>query len=276
MPALSDDLVRKRAWGSVRLVIEDDAFLSTKDSGRLRSWLLHRLLTETVADLEALHAARDQFVTGSERPLISDSRWSSAEAEFTADELTIAGQQVMQAWETQLMSAMVNIAARQHGHVLEVGFGMGISAEYFQVHGVSSHTIIELNDDVFERAERWRATRPDADIRLIRGRWQDTIDRSGEFDAVFYDAYPVSDLEVAKLVQVPFPVTFFEAARRVLRPGGVLTYYTNEIDSLSRWHQRALLKSFQRFNVAVVDGLRPPEDCHYWWAPSMVVVGAYA
>jgi guanidinoacetate N-methyltransferase len=271
----SRELSRKRRWGRIQLILDDDEFLRTRGPEQLRSWLLHRLLTETVADLEALDGFKESFAPGSERPLISDTLWPGAAAEFTTDELVIAGQQVMQAWETPLMAAMADVAAREHGDVLEVGFGMGISARMLQERGVSSHTIVELNDEVLARAQEWRAASPGADIRLVRGSWEETADSLGKFDAVFYDVYPVSDLEVAKLVQVPFPDQFFGVARSLLRPGGVFTYYTNEIDSLSRWHQRRLLEHFQRITIEIVSDLEPPSECHYWWAPSMAVVGAY-
>lgn len=264
---------RRRPWGRVEFSIDDTGFLGDDPNAK---WLLYRLLSETVADLEALDELKKRFVAGAERPLIGRTRWASAAAEYGPDDLLIAGQQVMQSWETPLMAAMVDIAARTHGDVLEIGFGMGISAELFQSAGVRSHTVVELNDAVFERAEKWRAVHPDADIRLRHGCWQDHVELLGPFDAVFYDAYPISDEELAGLTQVPFPRELFRAAARLLRPGGVFTYYSNEIDSLSRWHQRSLLDHFASFSVSVVRGLRPPADCHYWWAPSMAVVAAYA
>jgi guanidinoacetate N-methyltransferase len=235
---------------------------------------MYRLLSETVADLEALNEARDGFIAGSERPLINQTPWTTAAADYTEDGLVIAGQQVMQSWEARLMEALVEITARSHGDVLEVGFGMGISASLLQERKVASHTIIELNDEVLARAQEWRSTMPDSDIRLIHGSWQDAVTSLGKYDAVLYDVYPVSDIEVAQLVQMPFPADFFAAAKNLLRPNGVLTYYTNEIDSLSRWHQRHLLKNFRSFTVQVVEDLNPPPDCHYWWAPSMAVVCA--
>ena len=70
------------------------------------------------------------------------------------------------------------------------------------------------------------------------------------------------------------PRTFFQEAADLLRPGGAFTYFSNEVDSLSREHQRALLRRFQRIEVSIVDNLEPPEECQYWWAPSMVVVKA--
>jgi SAM-dependent methyltransferase len=271
---MSMEFVRKRRWGAIRVTIDNSEFIRAGGSDALRSWFMYRLLSETVADLEAIDSAKKSFIAGSDRPLINEAPWTSAAADYTEDELIIAGQQVMQAWEAPLMSEMAEITAHGHGDVLEVGFGMGISATMIQEYGVSSHTIIELNDNVLQRAEEWRSKRPDADIRLVHGSWEDTVASLGKYDAVFYDVYPVSDLEVAQLAQIPFPADFFVAAKKLLRPNGVFTYYTNEIDTLSRWHQRHLLENFRSFKVQVVRNLNPPPDCHYWWAPSMAVVSA--
>jgi len=268
------EFVRKRHWGEVRVTINNGKFMRAGESDALRSWFMYRLLSETVADLEALDAAKEGFIAGSGRPFINEISWETATADYTEGELIIAGQQVMQAWEAKLMAAMADITARSHGDVLEVGFGMGISASMVQERGVTSHTIIELNNDVLARANEWRSARPDADIRIVHGSWQDTVSSLGRYDAVLYDVYPTSDIELANLVQVPFPAEFFVAARSLLRPNGVFTYYTNEVDSLSRWHQRHLLENFRSFTMQVVKGLNPPSDCHYWWAPSMAVVCA--
>ena len=67
---------------------------------------------------------------------------------------------------------------------------------------------------------------------------------------------------------------FFPLAAAKLRPGGVMTYFSCEIDTLSRGHQRLLLEHFDSFQVSVVRGLEPPVGCQYWWASSMVVVEA--
>ncbi len=73
---------------------------------------------------------------------------------------------------------------------------------------------------------------------------------------------------------VTFAAHFFPAAAEHLRPGGVFTYLTGEIDSLSRAHQRLLLERFSSFRVQRV-ALRVPDDVRdAWWADSMAVVEA--
>jgi amino acid adenylation domain-containing protein len=240
-----------------------------------RNWILQRALDEFADDVHHLDSVSRRLVDGSARPEIQ-GEWSDNRATLGTAQLTIAGQQVMQDWERPLMKAMTEVAAASHGDILEVGFGMGISATYLQERGVRSHTIIECNDDVFASAERWKNGQPERDIRLVYGKWQDVLDRLETYDAIFFDTYPLSEEEFHETVinSVTFAENFFQTAARLLRPGGIFTYYTNEIDSFSRRHQRRLFEHFTSLKLSVVRSLKPPPDCHYWWADSMVVVSA--
>ncbi|MGH9628563.1 MAG: class I SAM-dependent methyltransferase, partial [Bryobacteraceae bacterium] len=179
-------------------------------------------------------------------------------------------------WERPLMEAMAGIVSETPGDILEVGFGLGISATYIQEHNVRSHTIIECNNDVLARARRWMENYKDRDIHLVQGKWQDATAGLGAFDGVFFDTYPTDEEEYRRAVieSVTFAGDFFPVAAQLLRPGGIFTYYTNEIDSFSRRHQRLLFRWFRSCTLSIVKPLRPPDDCSYWWADSMVAVKA--
>ncbi|MDX1996434.1 MAG: class I SAM-dependent methyltransferase, partial [Thermoanaerobaculia bacterium] len=110
-----------------------------------RDWMLGRAVLEFGHDLDHLAKTFTRFVPGVERPPITDA-WEPAQAEYDEAELLIQNQQVMQAWERPLMKALAEAAAQSHGHVLEVGFGMGISASMIQDVGVASYTIVECNE----------------------------------------------------------------------------------------------------------------------------------
>ena len=153
---------------------------------------------------------------------------------------------------------------------------MGISASFIQEGCPRSHSIIECNDDVINAFTEWKQKYPARDIRLLQGRWQEVVESLQAYDGVFFDTYPTSEEEFEQSVinSINFAEAFIPAAAKLLRPGGVFTYYTNEIDSFSRRHQRLLLRHFSSFTLSIVRSLVPPEDCHYWWADSMAVVKA--
>ncbi|ULA61380.1 MAG: Non-ribosomal peptide synthetase [Nitrospira sp.] len=267
-------VIQRKPEFEVFLKINKDEFL-TPPRANQRNWLLRRALDEFSDDLLALDDVSKRFVSGSDRADIARS-WTDSHAEYRPSELIIEGQQVMQDWEAPLMKAMADIVTEQRGDVLEVGFGMGISASYIQAGEPRSHTIIECNREVMQAFGAWADRYRGRDIRLVQGRWQDVLDDLGPFDGVFFDTYPASEAEFEESVinSINFAEGFIPVAAKLLRPGGVFTYYTNEIDSFSRRHQRFLLSHFGSFTLSVVRSLLPPDDCHYWWADSMVLVKA--
>jgi hypothetical protein len=252
----------------------NSGFVETPREGQ-RNWVLQRAVDELSDDLRHLDREVRRFVPGSERVDIQGD-WKTSLAQFDGSQLVIEGQQVMQDWERPMMRRMAEIATETRGDVLEVGFGMGISASYIQELGARSHTIVECNDDVLKKIGEWKSRHRGRSIHVVACRWQEAALEPGAYDAVFFDTYPTSDEEYLAnvLESATFAAHFFPTAARCLRPGGVFTYYTNEIDSFSRRHQRLLLQQFDSVSLEVVRGLRPPADNHYWWADSMVVVKA--
>src|SRR5690606_6122016 len=98
----------------------------------------------------------------------------------------------------------------------------------------------------------------------------------GEFDGILFQTFPLNEREFSEHLAsaATFAEHFFPVAARHLRPGGAFTCLTHEIDSLSRRHQRALLKHFSSISLRV-EPLRLPADCaDLWWADSMVVIKA--
>jgi hypothetical protein len=240
-----------------------------------REFLLNRALDEFVADVVALDQMAGRMVAGASRPMI-DEPIDVAGTTVTDNELLVAGQQVMQSWERPLMKALARAVTRPGGSVLEVGFGLGIAARFIQDIGPARHTIIEANPEIAHRGREWARTRTQAGVDLLHGRWQDVIPTLGQFDGILFDTYPLNEDEFDEYVMrdAAFARHFFPHAAAHLTQGGAFTYYSNEIDSVSRRHQRALLEHFQSYSVRIVNGLCPPPDCTYWWAPSMAMIVA--
>ena len=95
--------------------------------------------------------------------------------------------EIMMSWEDLIMKRHAEFVCENGGDILEIGFGMGISADYIQSHDPKSHTIIELHPQLAERAREWAKDKPNTTI--LEGDWYDMISTLNKFDGIFYDAY---------------------------------------------------------------------------------------
>jgi guanidinoacetate N-methyltransferase len=195
-------------------------------------------------------------------------QWKTAKASFTEHDLRILGEPVMEDWETPYMKELANIVCRNAGVVLELGFGMGISAEFIQENAITKHIIIEANSDVAEKARKFGETAKHA-VEVIEGLWEEVIEQVPDesVDGILFDTYPLSDEE---LYQNHF--FFFPYAYNKLTKGGVFTYYSDEVKDFGKVHLRKLLEAgfdLSRIDKKIVN-VNTPEDCKYWKAPTFL------
>ena len=95
--------------------------------------------------------------------------------------------EVMMDWEHSLMSASAAYVCEGGGDILEIGFGMGISAGYMHSHSISSHTIIENHPQIITKAQEWASGK--SNVTIINGSWYDVKDDLSTYDGIFYDTY---------------------------------------------------------------------------------------
>ncbi len=186
---------------------------------------------------------------------------------FSNSEMLIGGQEIMQDWERPIMQAMAIEVARSKGHVLEVGFGMGISASYILEAGCSEYTVIEPHPAVLERLRAWKEKQP-IKVNIVEGFWEDVIDGLGEFDGVFFDTYPVTEAEANENTLIR---QFMPYATAHLRAGGVFTFYGSYAEKLPAEDVETLKGLFSSVETKVVRDLEPPSDCLYYHSTSMLV-----
>ena len=92
---------------------------------------------------------------------------------------------IMMNWEHPAMSASAAYVTEGGGDILEIGFGMGISAGYIQSHSISSHTIIEPHPQMVQKAVEWSNGK--SNITIISQSWADVTGSLGTYDGIFYD-----------------------------------------------------------------------------------------
>ena len=86
------------------------------------------------------------------------ANWQEAPAVFTEGKLTILGHPVMEDWEAPYMEELARVATMNGGVILEVGFGLGLSATYIQGQPIDKHLVIEMNKDVFSKLSAFAQT----------------------------------------------------------------------------------------------------------------------
>jgi guanidinoacetate N-methyltransferase len=193
-----------------------------------------------------------------------------AEAVFEADALTIAGHPVMQGFQRGYMRELARVASSGGGDMLEIGYGMGLAARYFvEEPTVRTHTIVECHPDVLKRClDDLRDEIACARVRIIATYWENAVDvlKDASFDGILFDTYPTTRADV-ELSHFPF----FPHAHRLLRPGGVFTYYSDEADKLPPEHLDRLADAGFVDVEQTLFAMPAQPNPMYWQASTIVV-----
>lgn len=88
---------------------------------------------------------------------------------------------VMMAWERPLMEAHAKAICSGGGHILNIGFGMGLVDTAIQQYSPMSHTIVEAHPEVYDRMLQtgWGEKE---NVSIIFGRWQDVLSQLDSYD----------------------------------------------------------------------------------------------
>ena len=108
---------------------------------------------------------------------------------FESDKIIIdeLGDEVMMDWEHPIMSGSAAYVTENGGDILEIGFGMGISAGYMHSHSIDSHIIVENHPQIIPKAVEWASNK--SNVTIVSQSWYDVKDSLGTFDGVFYDSF---------------------------------------------------------------------------------------
>lgn len=122
---------------------------------------------------------------------------------------------IMMAWEKPLMEAHAKAICYGGGHILNVGFGMGLVDTAIQQYAPVSHTIIEAHPEVYERMLRSGWGEKD-NVKIIFGRWQDVISQLESYDGIFFDTYGEYYEDLRE---------FHQHLPKLLKPGGIYSFF---------------------------------------------------
>jgi guanidinoacetate N-methyltransferase len=213
------------------------------------------------------------------------SAWAETEAKHVkraqGETLIIGGFQAMQSWEDPLMKAMADSVSGAGKFVLEVGYGLGISAGYIQEHGPRVHVIVEANRVNAEAARaRYAGAIAKGSVVVIQGFWQDAVS-SGQlislaprgYDGILFDVSPTSDGEIHRAKYDFFP----HVEKLLAAQTGRFTYFSDEINEIPTEHLERLRRAFGAAKIETsVIPVAPWSYCEYWSARTIlhVVVNA--
>lgn len=142
---------------------------------------------------------------------------------------------VMHIAEKSIMDKLAEIVTKNGGDILEIGFGMNLSADAIQSNpNVTSHTIIEIHPLQYQRALEW-AKLQKKKTTILLGDWIDLLPLSNiKFDGVLHDTH--LDPNIPKFLDYIIDnckkntiVGFFEFPKFDLRLNGVRCSIDSEI-----------------------------------------------
>ena len=214
------------------------------------------------------------------------SSWHTAKAGFSANasSLSILGNPVVEKWEDSYMGELSMVAASRGGRILEIGFGLGLSASHIRKYdNVTEHVIIEFNQEVFKELEKFAEAAGHAGSKVTPklGDWKNIVPKfeDGSFDGILYDTYPLSE---AERDTHQFAFISKNNAYRILKKGGIITYCNlTSFGNLKKDYEDnhegnlRLFNETQRFhlieagfdneNIQIhTTSVNPPESCKYY------------
>lgn len=146
----------------------------------------------------------------------SNGNYLEERVTFSEDKLMDSSSKaVMMAWEKPLMEAHAKAVCSNGGHILNIGFGMGLVDTAIQQYSPATHTIVEAHPDVYDRMLRagWGEKE---NVRIVFGRWQDVLPQLDSFDGIFFDTYGEYYEDLRE---------FHQHLPRLLKPGGIYSFF---------------------------------------------------
>ena len=156
--------------------------------------------------------------------------------------------EVMMNWEDDIMKASANYICENGGDILEIGFGMGISASYIQTNNINSHTIVENHPQIIEKLKAWAQDKPN--VIIIEGDWYDVRDSLSTYDGLFYDTFGDENVN-----------NFTTVLPKLMKPGGKATWWNNFTDKDDVFFINGT--TYEAVSVNPVDNIYFNSDTYY-------------
>ena len=127
--------------------------------------------------------------------------------------ITDDGRPIMMDWEAPIMEKSAEYICESKGDILEIGFGMGICADYIQAQGVNSHTIVEIHPQIIDKLKIWANGK--SNVTIVEGDWN-SVGGLSTYDGIFLDTFGDDNF-----------FNFKDLALSKVKDGGKITYWNN-------------------------------------------------
>lgn len=153
--------------------------------------------------------------------------------------------QIMNRWEDEVMKKKAEWVCQDGGNILEVGFGMGISAEYIQKQKINSHTICEIHPVIIDKLKEWSSDKKN--VIVLEGDWYDNVEKMQKYDGILFDTH--DDLH--------YPNFFNEIIEKVANINCKITWWNNLYQENTKFFE-----THKKAEWEVID-VNPPENTYF-------------
>jgi len=167
--------------------------------------------------------------------------------------ITDDGRPIMMDWEAPIMEKSAEYICESKGDILEIGFGMGICANYIQAQGVNSHTIVEIHPQIIEKLNIWAEGK--SNVTIVEGDWN-TVSGLSTYDGIFIDTYGDDNWN-----------SFKSFALNKAKDGAKITYWNN-FDSENNEH---LFDSISFENISISPDSNSYMNGNTYYMPKVVL-----
>ena len=169
------------------------------------------------------------------------------EVEFNNESLKYSdnGMIIMHSWEDELMRLKAEFVCENGGDILELGFGMGISANYIQHQKINSHTICEIHPQVIVELNKWKKDK--TNVITLEGDWYDNVVNMGKYDGILFDTFE----------DTHYMEFFKEIIPKIAKPNCRITWWNN---TPKKDNTRFKVKESSEFEIIEVD---PPKNTYF-------------
>ncbi len=262
------------AWQNCRYTTYEKLGIASANVSDEKFWE-HVYLTDNIESvLINIDKRRDKFV-----PDLKD-KWPTAKPEYTTtidgeNILKICNLEVMSDFEKPYMKKLAKIATTHGGKILNIGFGLGMVDDFIEdsrpTRKITEHHIVELNDDVFSEAKKWRDSQSHKkQIFLHKGDWEDVLAKFQKngivFDGIVYDGFPLDIDEICRdAIRFLYSLIRLKLVRE---NSGIVTFYMDSTDGFGNTFQKYLqILGVRDIQIKKVDIDLPNRDCEYWNQP---------